>query len=225
MSDIVGSTAQRVRQELERLVETEQGGGRLPPERDLARHFGVARNTLRQALGLMEKEGLLSREVGRGTFLTRGAADAVIQGGPGPLAEASPSDIMEVRQIFEPHAAALAATRADSNDLAKLQRALEESLRAESIETFETWDAEIHYVIFQATKNAVLLHYCDQINEIRRQPTWFNLKKRSLTQDRRKRYDQQHSVLVEAILSRNPEEAYRLSRQHVLEVKQNLLGD
>ena len=113
--------------------------------------------------------------------------------------EPNPADIMEARQIFEPHAAALAAARAGSKDLSQLREALRRSLEAKSIETFERWDAEIHYLIFKATKNAVLLHYCDQINEVRRQPTWVKLKKRSLTPERRALYDKQHTALVEAI--------------------------
>lgn len=247
MTEVLGSTAQRVRQQIQQLMESggseggdlasgDSGGAlRLPPERELARRFGVARNTLRQALGLLEDEGLLLREVGRGTFLKRQTAPASASGAAGThrpagsvtssLADASPADIMEARQIFEPHAAALAAARAGSEDLSQLREALRRSLEAKSIETFERWDAEIHYLIFKATKNAVLLHYCDQINEVRRQPTWVKLKKRSLTPERRALYDKQHKALVEAILARDPDEAYRLSRAHALEVKQNLLGD
>ncbi len=44
-------------------------GTKLPRELDLSRHFGVSRVTLRQALSILEKEGLLSRERRRGTFV------------------------------------------------------------------------------------------------------------------------------------------------------------
>jgi GntR family transcriptional regulator len=46
-------------------------GTRLPPERALAAAFGVSRMTVRQALGELEREGLLRRVVGRsgGTFV------------------------------------------------------------------------------------------------------------------------------------------------------------
>ncbi len=43
---------------------------RLPPERDLSRNYGVARMTVRQALAELEREGLVYRRPGRGTFVS-----------------------------------------------------------------------------------------------------------------------------------------------------------
>lgn len=225
MSDILGTTAQKVMQDIQRLVAQGEFGeeGRLPPERNLAERFGVARNTLRQALTKMEKEGLLLRQVGRGTFVKARPANGEEQ--PWTLRDASPTEIMEVRLIMEPHAAALAATRASSSELSRLKLALDKSLKAEETREFENWDAEIHLGIFEATKNAVLLHYCREINVIRKQPAWFELKKRSLSPERRRLYNRQHRALVGAILARNPDEAYRLAREHALEVKVNLVGE
>jgi GntR family transcriptional regulator len=44
-------------------------GARLPPERDLAQGLGVSRMTVRQALASLAAAGLVSRGVGRGTFV------------------------------------------------------------------------------------------------------------------------------------------------------------
>src|SRR5579862_570115 len=59
--------------------------GRLPTERRLADEFAVTRTQVRQALAVLEAEGRISREVGRGTFLRRvggsGAAAAALRDG------------------------------------------------------------------------------------------------------------------------------------------------
>jgi len=49
----------------------EARGMALPPERVLCERFGVSRMTLRQALDVLVREGLINQERGRGTFVTR----------------------------------------------------------------------------------------------------------------------------------------------------------
>jgi len=46
-------------------------GERIPVLAELSRKFGVARATVRQALGFLEREGLIARSRGRGTFVLR----------------------------------------------------------------------------------------------------------------------------------------------------------
>ena len=44
-------------------------GSRLPTERRLAADMGASRTSIRHALAVLEAQGHISREVGRGTFL------------------------------------------------------------------------------------------------------------------------------------------------------------
>lgn len=200
-------------------------GDRIPTERDLALRFGVARNTVRKALGHLEVVGYLERQAGRGTFVRQvGAADEVGPVDEAALSKASPADIMEVRLIIEPHAAGLAATRASQRDLDRIAAALRGSLQAIEVPEFERWDAALHRSIFEATKNQVLLRYCHEINAVRQTPAWLRLKQRSLTAERWDSYNRQHQELVAAIIARDPDEAQRLSLEHADCVHGNLLG-
>jgi GntR family transcriptional regulator len=45
-------------------------GTRVPSENDLCTRYHLSRTTIRQALGRLEQEGLVSREKGRGTFVS-----------------------------------------------------------------------------------------------------------------------------------------------------------
>ncbi len=59
-------------------------GARLPTERQLSVDLGVTRSSIRHALAILEAQGRISREVGRGTFLRdRPVAVPDGQGGPG----------------------------------------------------------------------------------------------------------------------------------------------
>jgi len=51
------------------LISSAQSGDRLPSDTELAEHFGVSRMTARHAVSVVEAEGLLVREQGRGTFV------------------------------------------------------------------------------------------------------------------------------------------------------------
>src|SRR5579859_2292719 len=105
------------------LAESQRNGGRqgtrLPTERQLAVDLGVSRAAIRHAMALLQAEGHVSREVGRGTFV-RGVANVPGAAGPvppGPPADAAataaaapaagpddyaPADVMTVRRLFEP---------------------------------------------------------------------------------------------------------------------------
>jgi GntR family transcriptional regulator len=60
----------------ERIVSGGHGPGkRLDNQRSLAREFGVTLMTLRQALDLLERDGLIARRHGLGTFIARPSID------------------------------------------------------------------------------------------------------------------------------------------------------
>jgi len=201
-------------------------GLRLPAERDLAAELGVARNTLRQALQRLEEDGLLERHVGRGTFVRRPEKTNGREAMPllFNMRRASPSDLMEVRLIIEPQVAILAASRASAEDFAVMETALRNSISARGLAEFEHWDAQLHLAIFRATKNAVLIDYCQAINAARNEPNWYRLKKRTITPELRVTYDRQHSDLVSALKDRDTEAARRYANVHLTMVRDNLLG-
>jgi hypothetical protein len=72
---------QRLREKIRQAVESGELSGKLPGERELARRFHVNAKTLSKALTDLAAEGLLSRSIGRGTFVRgSGAAEASSDG-------------------------------------------------------------------------------------------------------------------------------------------------
>lgn len=234
--EMLGQNArlQAITGELRRQIE--QGawpvGSQVPPERTLASQFGLARNTLRRVLKSLEDEGLLERHVGRGTFvkaLPPPSPNALLSAAPGPdfslrLRGASPADLMEVRLIIEPPVAAMAASRASAEDIAAIETALRHSVNAKGLAEFEHWDAQLHLAIFRSAKNAIMVAWCEAINQVRNEPDWYRLKKRSVTPELRSTYDREHSEIVAALKDRDPEAARRLLFRHLSRVRDSLVG-
>ncbi len=196
---------------------------RLPNERDLAQHYGVARNTVRSALDAIVAEGALVREVGRGTFL-RGEAPLDLDIVMRRLVGVSPVDMMGVRMIFEPKAAALAAANATAGDLNAIVAAHEAAQEAQEMETFERRDADLHQRIFVATRNELMICLHDLLRLVRNQDLWLDIKRRSFSPARRRAYCDQHAAIVEALARRDGETAAAAMRAHLEIVARNLFN-
>jgi DNA-binding FadR family transcriptional regulator len=197
---------------------------RLPSERDLAVEYSVARNTLRSAIDKVAADGMVERQVGRGTFLRHDAKDDFI-GLIQKLSGVSPIDMMAVRRIIEPRATALAAANASAGDLNEIAAVHSASLEAVEMETFERFDAEFHQRIFAATRNDLLNHLHEMLRLIRGQELWLAIKRRSFSPERRNAYCQEHGAIVAALLRRDAESAAIAMRSHLETVSRILFAE
>jgi DNA-binding FadR family transcriptional regulator len=201
-------------------------GHRLPTERELEFELGVARNTLRKGLKRLEDEGKIVRQVGRGSFVAEtsnggGSAEALLS----HVLGSSPAEVMEIRLVLEPWAAALAANRATAADLSRMRDCIAQAAIAPDVPTFEKWDGELHQAIISSAKNGLLAGLYEAINTVRHQPEWMKLKERTVTAERRNAYHRQHGEIVDALSERDPEQASTLIREHLLAVRVSLLGE
>lgn len=200
-----------------------RGAGRMPAERDLAAEFGVARNTVRRAVGFLEEDGTVTRHVGRGTFVTS-ASTNTLAAIVARMEGTSPADMMEIRQLLEPAAAAFAATNASIAELNAVRRAHEAAVAASDMPSFEQWDAEFHHCVFACSRNEFLKEIHNLMRMLRNQAPWFEMKKRSFSEERRLTYCAEHQVVLDALLRRDPETARMAMLTHLQTVARNLLG-
>lgn len=214
-ADIEASLRQR--------IEAGDWPDRLPNERDLAAEYGVARNTVRIAIDRIAGDGLLTRKVGQGTFLSRGTRDEftdLLR----RLVGVSPIDMMAVRNIIEPRAAALAATNASAADLDGIAAAHDAARAAETMAGFEHWDGALHQRIFAGSRIELLTHLHAILLIVRSQDLWLQIKRRSFTAERRLAYCAEHAAIVAALRQRDAEAAEAAMRVHLDTVARNLFA-
>jgi DNA-binding FadR family transcriptional regulator len=211
-----------------------RSGGRLPTERQLAVDLGVTRSSVRHALAILNAQGQISREIGRGTFL-RDAPPASPAGGAGgrpapwlPESAASgigdfaPADVMTIRRLLEPPAMSLVVAWATAADLEEMDRCLAGGDRAETFEEFEIWDLALHRCIMAASHSPLLVALYGVIEAARHGQTWGDLKRRSASRDRRDDYQADHRALVTALRARDSAGAVEAMRLHLARVSGHL---
>jgi GntR family transcriptional regulator, uxu operon transcriptional repressor len=226
-------------------------GSRLPTERQLAADLGVTRSSVRHALAMLEAQGHISREVGRGTFLRDPPQDgagvppagsappsalampalsptalvpAVQAPGAGhaPGADFAPADVMTVRRLLEPPAMSLVVAWATAADLEEMDRCLVGGDQAASYEEFETWDLALHRCIMAASHSPLLAALYQAIEAARHGQVWGDLKRRSASPEHREQYQGDHRAIVGALRARDSARAVEAMRLHLARVSDHL---
>lgn len=142
-----------------------RAGDRLPSERRLSEHLGVARETLRQALRLLEGSGLIVVQRG-----SRGGS--FVQNAPIEPQEALRRiimhrteilDVIECRSLVETGAARLAASRRTDQSLAELEAAQAELEQSETLHESRDSDTAFHLAIARACDNREILQTIENL--------------------------------------------------------------
>jgi GntR family transcriptional regulator, uxu operon transcriptional repressor len=222
-------------------------GSRLPTERQLAADLGVTRSSVRHALAMLEAQGRISREVGRGTFLRdapQGAADVSAAGFPAtpappatptPPATAALSPAPSVRAGLAPAGQDSGAGHTPGADFAPadvmtVRRLLEPPAMslvvawatAADLEEMETWDLALHRYIMAASHSPLLAALYQAIEAARHGQVWGDLKRRSASPEHREQYQGDHRAIVGALRARDSARAVEAMRLHLARVSDHL---
>lgn len=202
------------------------GGGKLPPERHLSEQLGLSRATLRKALDALERDGVIWRHVGKGTFVSEDVprstpSSAMVELGR----QLTPFRMMRARLAIEPAIAREAAVNASGETMHKMQRAIERAKAATTWNEYEVQDDLFHRAIAEASDNVLLLALFDQLNEVRRAVAWGSVTRQSTKPSPDHSSFAEHDAIAAAIASRDPGAAYDAMRRHLGSVANRLFGE
>lgn len=196
---------------------------RLPSERTLAGELGVARNTVREALDVLEGLNVIRRRAGSGSFVT-GHAEADETVVSNVAAETSPLDLQVMRGILEPEMVRLAIVNMAPRRIEELGKTLSDM---ENVQTdasrFARLEDEFHRQLALGTGNPLLIACYDMVIQARRQSFRTALNKRHLTPNRIRDFQRRYNRLFNAIAARDIETAAEFMKLQLIEEQKILL--
>lgn len=198
-------------------------GQLLPSERRLCERLGVARSSLREALGSLRSKGIIVTRQGRGSEVA-------------PLVEAPHAtplmhlfrehprtlyDLLEVRALLEGESAHLAASRGTASDRVLITRRYREM--ADYVEHAEEIDVErlarhdhaFHLAVCQASHNPVLMHTLQSLTDLLLSSVFASVKHLYHRPDARDMINRQHARLHRAVVEGKPQLARKVALEHL----------
>ena len=178
-----------------------QPGERLM-EIHLAKKLGVSRTPVREAISMLEQEGLAV------TYPRRGAQVA-------KMTVKDLDDVLEIREVLDTLAASLACRNMNSDDINNLTAAcadFEKATRGNDIREVVRTDEAFHNVIYEASGNprlrAILLNLKGQMYRFRFEYVKDKSNYPFLIKE--------HKDILEALKTRNEEEVIKHTKKHLV---------
>ena len=194
-------------------------GDRLPSEQELAKQFGVGRQSVREALRLLELSGFVSIQKGYGggpvvkdtisTQIRNLYLDAF------RMEKITVEEFTTARSVIEKAILNEVIDKADERDIKRIQANIAEAqelVANKKLATDENFD--FHALLARASKNKVFIILEKSINAIHR-----NLRSRSTADYKTTRNAlKAHQNILDAIINKDREKAIRLLDKHILDV-------
>jgi GntR family galactonate operon transcriptional repressor len=208
-----------------------QQGALLPTEPELVEHFEVSRTSVREAMRILAAKGLVDIRPKVGTRVREdegwnvfdtdilrwhdevGRGDVVMR------------DLVEIRQLLEPSAARLAATRATMTDHGRLQhciQAMADAVSSGNDNDYASADVDFHLAVYAASHNALLRQFGSVVADFLRRT--FTVQQKVARDAEFFQVDvDRHQVVYEAINRGDGEAAEAAMLDVVLEGKNSLI--
>jgi len=139
----------------EAILKGELKPGERLMELQLAAKLGVSRTPIREAIRMLEQEGLAVTIPRRGAEVAR-------------MTEKDMQDVLQVREALDELAASIACeciTNEELDDLKQAMEGFEQAVRTKDIKRIADTDMVFHDIIYQATRNPKLVNILNNLRE------------------------------------------------------------
>jgi GntR family transcriptional regulator, transcriptional repressor for pyruvate dehydrogenase complex len=194
-------------------------GDKLPGERQYAESLGVSRGAFREAIRMLESEGLVAVRHGIGIEVTNNTGKPVSQ----TIERLLPQEVHRLRQsaearlIIEPELAALAAEHGTKKEVEELLNLTEKLAAASSIEEAIEADLDFHHRIAEMSRNQILQMLLQSLADLGKQSRMLTLENFGFEKAAR-----HHLKITEGIRKGDVTQARSSMRHHVQQAVDDL---
>ena len=191
-------------------------GARLPAERALADRFEVSRTLVREAIIVLEMQGLVDVRGGSGIYVCAPPAAPARSTNFMPPTGPGPFELLRARCLIESEIASVAAETRQDSDLDRIYAALaamREHLHDKAAN--EAADRLFHLRIAEASGNSVLLQMVTALWDHTKAPIWSQLEAHFHTPALRQASQDDHQRIFTALLERDAAGARAAMRAHI----------
>jgi len=217
--------SQRIERKIESAIREKKlsVGSKLPTEREMCESFGVSRTALREALRRLSARGLITIQKGSGMYVSEikieDAIDTLNLYYDLKFDKNLLIQIIEVRSVFEPEIAKLAALNRTEQDLEELTRNLEEFEQCDPDNTQLEADLDnrFHLSVTKATLNPIVQITMEPIYSLlprMRHYIYGNIE------GEKAHTLKFHKALLDAIHRRDENLAYSIMKDHLLRTRE-----
>lgn len=178
-------------------------GSKIPSEPELAKEFGVSRNTIREAVQSLIHAGVLEARQGDGTYiLASGRFEANILK---RLSDSGMNEVYEVRLCLEKDIVRLASLRRTESDILHIEEALikRNEVKLTAKENTDV-DLAFHIAIAKASHNDIFFDLYKYVSKFISNSIQQKVESNNMEGDK---VDQLHTELFNAINAKNVEKA------------------
>lgn len=170
-------------------------------ELQLAAQLGVSRTPIREAIRMLEQEGLAVTVPRKGAEVAKMTLKGM-------------EDVLEIREALDILACQLACERITEEQLtllAEKKQAFEDSLKSGNVKAIAETDVAFHDVIYDATNNPKLVN---MLNNLREQIYRYRVEYLK-NEANFPKLIKEHNAIFDALSNRNQEDAQLSIREHV----------
>jgi GntR family transcriptional regulator, transcriptional repressor for pyruvate dehydrogenase complex len=200
-------------------------GEKLPSENELSSLFQVSKTAVREAMSVLQANGIIEKRSGAGIFLKDLKGETIgFRVSNNLLNKKEIKEILEFRRGIETEAVALAAERATEEDLRRIALAhdnLIEAHKAGRLGVEE--DFQFHYSIILASNNSIYKEVFETIAEKFEEGMRLSKMQSSNVPGRFEAVSQEHKSILESIENKNSKDAASAMRNHLIQNERKIL--